>query len=1131
MRTDILIKKKRCINMNKMKKVACMIMCFFLIASSSTILTAEENNPTPQTEIILISALPETQEVDLGDTFTISIYVDPQWEEIRGVSTDILHWDPGFMELVSIETGDLLPSEFVAEGFNNYTLLPGADIAIGETRVWDFPAMGTAVEFPYNLSEYHPELTKLRFAFTHPARELNITLKINDDHVVSEYIPAPGIPNDPLVKYYNLQNWTDAGANTSTPNLKISVTNHGTNVVPPPRVYIADGYKKSLLWSAAAGESTFMPGYFAHLTFKAIGMGTCNFYIAESMASFGATQYETSTTNCSVIITMGDAPVVSSPNPSHNAINVDKNLASLTATITDGDGDEMDWTIETYPDIGSSSGTRYNGQISHSLAGQIPLDFDTQYTWWVNVTDGWNPVSYEYKFTVRSEYNPTDPTGFDATTLSHQAIRLDWAKGTHADRTYIVAKQGGYPADRDDGDEIYNGIGTTFTHSGLDPLETWYYKAWSYNEDDETWSAGDATATETTLDNFPPILGTPTPANGTGNLDFAFTWSISITDGEGDLIDWEIECSNGQRNSGTNEAGGIKSLALSGLDIFTEYTVWVNATDAAGSGEWTLEWFTFTTKDNSPPEFGTPTPAHDSTIDTIISIDWSILIEDPEEDLFDWTIECSNGQSNSGLGDTDGIKTLTIDDLEFDTEYTVWVNATDVGSESWTNETFTFSTPSFDPPGSFNAVADGRFKIDIEWIRGDYADSVLILSKLGEYPSSVDDPDAEERYNGTAVGLSHINLNPSVTWYYRAWSWNETKGVYSEHAQAFATTDENLPPTVVIRPAEGTTGVSLTPRVEIDYEDPEGDRMLLVAIIAEKEEIEGEIYMGKTFWAAMIIDDEEGTHKFNWVGDMTEQEISEKINDTLNILNESGWAGLEYPYVCSASMEQSLEEDTEYAIFVMALDEYMLTDEEDFAVYIFNFTTGSIIETQFDLIYLNATIGTGTGYNYIPMLMPFGHASDVGELLISENVSWEAVLYYDPVTQSYQDGIVYDGNSMSGTNFPIYAGDVILIVVTESELDIDYGGFSPSMPWEDLPVYEGWNFLGRTGESVMASDLGEELDISGVNWSSIAYWDQYEQTWSTAYMEETGVVDFEITTGMAVLVRINEDKTFRMGGW
>jgi hypothetical protein len=189
------------------------------------------------------------------------------------------------------------------------------------------------------------------------------------------------------------------------------------------------------------------------------------------------------------------------------------------------------------------------------------------------------------------------------------------------------------------------------------------------------------------------VYGTPSPANGsTGNL-LSLTWSIPINDPEGNSFNWVIQCSNGQSANANGASNGTKSLSLSGLAYLTTYKVWVNATDPAGSGLYTRRWYTFTTKQlNNPPVFGAPSPANGST-GNLLSLSWGIPINDPEGNTFTWTIQCSNGQTNSGSGASNGTKSLSLSGLAYLTTYKVWVNATDpAGSGLYTRRWYTFTT-------------------------------------------------------------------------------------------------------------------------------------------------------------------------------------------------------------------------------------------------------------------------------------------------------------------------------------------------------------------------------------------------------------------------------------------------------
>jgi hypothetical protein len=197
---------------------------------------------------------------------------------------------------------------------------------------------------------------------------------------------------------------------------------------------------------------------------------------------------------------------------------------------------------------------------------------------------------------------------------------------------------------------------------------------------------------------LPPVFGTPTPSNGSTNNPLSLSWSIPINDPEGDTFSWAIQCSNGQASSGSGASNGTKSLTLSGLTYSTTYTVWVNATDQGGSGVYTRRWYTFTTKASLPPIFGSPNPFNGSS-NNPLSFSWSIPINDPEGDRFSWTIQCSNGQTNSGTGATNGTKSVALSGLAYSTTYKVWVNATDpTGSGLYTRRWYTFTTKVNNPP-------------------------------------------------------------------------------------------------------------------------------------------------------------------------------------------------------------------------------------------------------------------------------------------------------------------------------------------------------------------------------------------------------------------------------------------------
>ena len=135
-------------------------------------------------------------------------------------------------------------------------------------------------------------------------------------------------------------------------------------------------------------------------------------------------------------------------------------------------------------------------------------------------------------------------------------------------------------------------VSTTATFA-ISYSTTYWWKMTAYDGHDNTTSAFWWFTTKS--QNFPPVFGTPTHANGSSGKLLSFSWVIPINDLEGDLFTWSIKCSNGNSHSHSSQSNGTYSLSISGLAYSTTYTVWVNATDPSGSGLYTRRWYTFTT--------------------------------------------------------------------------------------------------------------------------------------------------------------------------------------------------------------------------------------------------------------------------------------------------------------------------------------------------------------------------------------------------------------------------------------------------------------------------------------------------------------------------------------------------------
>ena len=95
-------------------------------------------------------------------------------------------------------------------------------------------------------------------------------------------------------------------------------------------------------------------------------------------------------------------PVVSDESPLDGAVDVPVDLSELSFRIDDPDGDRMNYTVSTSPDIGSGQGQlKKNGVYSVFVDG---LEGDKMYSWTVELSDG--NILVEKKFSFITEGRP-----------------------------------------------------------------------------------------------------------------------------------------------------------------------------------------------------------------------------------------------------------------------------------------------------------------------------------------------------------------------------------------------------------------------------------------------------------------------------------------------------------------------------------------------------------------------------------------------------------------------------------------------------------------------------------------------------------------------------------------------------
>jgi hypothetical protein len=103
--------------------------------------------------------------------------------------------------------------------------------------------------------------------------------------------------------------------------------------------------------------------------------------------------------------------------------------------------------------------------------------------------------------------------------------------------------------------------------------------------------------------------------------------------------------------------------------------------------------FTTIYKPNEPPVISDEKPLHGSANVKVTMKSINVNIMDLEGDTFNWNINTSPDVGfSSGTGEGNGTKTCSINGLSYNTTYTWYVNATDLGSNECIKETFIFTT-------------------------------------------------------------------------------------------------------------------------------------------------------------------------------------------------------------------------------------------------------------------------------------------------------------------------------------------------------------------------------------------------------------------------------------------------------
>jgi len=209
--------------------------------------------------------------------------------------------------------------------------------------------------------------------------------------------------------------------------------------------------------------------------------------------------------------------------------------------------------------------------------------------------------------------------------------------------------------------------------------------------------------------------------------------------------------------------------------------VGVNST-GTGYGEDT----TFTTQSPGLPTVSTQAASSVGSNSAVLN---GLLVDDSGSDCsvrFSWgdTSACENTTGWQPGKQSNDLFNFSLGGLDLGkTYYFIAQASSDGGTSVASGSTLTFTTV-FGAPTNLEATALSATSVQLNWTRS--GDSTYIYYTTTEYPASR--AEGEKIYSGEGTSFLHSNLDPGVTYYYRAWSWSAGDIFSDGYADALAST-------------------------------------------------------------------------------------------------------------------------------------------------------------------------------------------------------------------------------------------------------------------------------------------------------------------------------------------------------
>ena len=514
----------------------------------------------------------------------------------------------------------------------------------------------------------------------------------------------------------------------------------------------------------------------------------------------------------------------SSPNPANGSTNVDVN-ADLSWTCSDPDGDPLTYdvyfgTSSNPPKVVSNqSGTSYDPGT---------MSYGTVYYWRIVAWDnqGASNSSPIWHFTTVAATPPGDPSNLNAQNPTSTSIYLTWTKGSGSDNTVIRAKTSGWPTSPDDGTSVYNGTGTSTTHSSLSSGQIYYYRAWAYNISTGLFSTGYSQDSEYTKPGDPSNLAIVGVTRTTINL----TWSKG-TGGDKTMIRRSTGTYPSSPSSGVEAYFGTgTSCTDTGLTPGTTYyyRAWAYDSDSTYYSDGYAQTYG-TTLPNSPPNApSSPSPSNGSTnVDVSANLGWTC--SDPDGDPLTYDVYFGTSSNPPLVSSGQSGTTYDPGPMNYGTTYYWRIVAWDDQSASNSSPIWHFTTKPNTPPNTpsnpipANHAVNVDINADISWTCSDPDGDSLTYDVYFEENDPT--PDVLVSHNQSSTTYNPGKMNASTHYYWMIVAWDSPGASTTGPVWDFTTT-LNYPPNTPNAPSGPPNGKA---RVVYTYTaittDPNGDQI------------------------------------------------------------------------------------------------------------------------------------------------------------------------------------------------------------------------------------------------------------------------------------------------------------------